>query len=387
MIAGLALTASCSPYQQVFFVGRVYDGATGERLTSYNISLEYLTTTVTGTVDGNGYYNVGPLPPYQDFTITISSASYRSFMSHNAMYKDPGTKTQVSYYYDAYLFPKSLQSPAVTFNINGTGTEAALPTGFVRLQPTLPSETYGLTPAGVDVAGGAPTNQVWQNAQDLQASTFSGMFNAGSIAIPAGALVYGVAYDVTIFGVDGFAEYDSAATGKTFISGVDGDQSYTLTPLIQTPLALVFNSASQAGVLTPDYSLTLVFNQPIMADAALDPNGLTFFLNEQFSITSPHVDTTGMGNVLNAPPETRMPSDFAGVNFSISGNTLKLTWSQSSGLMTKDPGDPIYSVTYGGLNAFPILPANNPSAPTSLVSQYLSGGSSVTVQGLAVSGP
>ena len=68
----------------VSFVGYLYDGASGSRLSGYTISALALTTEVAGTVDTEGRYTVGELSVWDDFTISIDADGYRPFRAHNA---------------------------------------------------------------------------------------------------------------------------------------------------------------------------------------------------------------------------------------------------------------------------------------------------------------
>jgi hypothetical protein len=384
LIVGLVscLVAACSstpaPYEPYFFIGHVYDGSTGERLTKFTLNLQYLGQNIGAGIDSTGYYSVGPLAPYQDFTISITATGYRSFLSHNPMLADPAIKTEESFYYDAYLFPTSLQTPDVTFSILGSDTAAPPVSGIVRLQPTASSETYGLTPAGIN-DGGVMRNQLWINSDDLQAATFSAPFMGATLDIPAGSLVYGVTYDVSIFGVGNYQEYDSRSHGVPFTAGVDGSQSFVLTPLSQSPLAAVFNSGAQPGVLTMDYGLTIVFNQPIALDPTQLMDDVTDAINDNFSIDAPDTNGNGMTNTLNGPPAMTPHGDYRGVDFIINGNNLQLSWSLSKGLMTADPGDPIFDVSYGGLDSIMIRPQNNPTAPSASVGSLIRAGSQTVV--------
>jgi len=74
---------------QIWFMGSVYNGATGQILsanngTAYEISLVSGTTTIRGTVDPNGRYTLGPLQAWNDYAVTISATDFRAFTSYNA---------------------------------------------------------------------------------------------------------------------------------------------------------------------------------------------------------------------------------------------------------------------------------------------------------------
>ena len=111
-------------------MGSIYDGATGAVLVDYDISLVYGSTTVTGKVDrATGRYTLGPLPAWNDYGVVVSQGGYRAFTSYNAMIAPltpPPASQQSDVYtahttqtfdFDAYLFPDSLVSSALTVNI------------------------------------------------------------------------------------------------------------------------------------------------------------------------------------------------------------------------------------------------------------------------------
>src|SRR5688572_33383590 len=72
-------------FTDYYFTGRVYDGAAGTRLVDYDIELQYLDRIVAGIVDDDGRYSIGPLQPFNDYTIAIRAEGFRSFLSHNLM--------------------------------------------------------------------------------------------------------------------------------------------------------------------------------------------------------------------------------------------------------------------------------------------------------------
>src|SRR4030095_17252714 len=65
---------------QIWFMGSVYDGASGILVTNYSISLTFGTTTINATVDATtGRYLLGPLSAWNDYAVTISQGDYRPF--------------------------------------------------------------------------------------------------------------------------------------------------------------------------------------------------------------------------------------------------------------------------------------------------------------------
>jgi hypothetical protein len=198
------------------FSGRVYDGVTGEQLTRYTASLDYADTTLPASVDSAGVYYVGALPGGNDFTVEVDGMNYRPFLSHNAQL--PPTGVDVSYYYDAYLFPADVLSPAATLTITAPDGTTPL-AGNVSLRPTGSSSLYA---SPTDQPAGVP-GQVWVNDEDLQAGAVSAAFTSGTVTLAQGQLVYGVTYAVTVYGVAGL----QPATA-TFTSGVDSSLTIPL---------------------------------------------------------------------------------------------------------------------------------------------------------------
>ena len=111
---------------QIWFMGSIYDGATGMIVNGYEISLTYGTTTIRGKVDGNGRYTVGPLPAWNDYAITISAPYYRPFVSYNAGIAPPtpppasqasdvyNSNTSQTFNFDAYVFPAASRLTPLT---------------------------------------------------------------------------------------------------------------------------------------------------------------------------------------------------------------------------------------------------------------------------------
>ncbi len=339
------------------FTGRVYDGASGARLTDYKLFLEYAGRIRRASVDRNGRYRVGELAPNHDFTIAITAEGYRSFLSHNPALPPnldchlpregicPGETDNASRYFDAYVFPSNLPSPEVTFDITLGDTEA-LPSGVIRLQPTTRSTLYD--EADEQVAGvGA---QLWANDDDLQARAITRTFTDGAITFEQGELVYGVTYTVTVFGIEGYAPAEAR-----YQSGIDGNTVITAFRVNNAPLALVFASPD-LGLPVADGTIILAFNQPILFDVEDDADLYRQAVDDNFSIVS--FDDDGDGN-RNALPDRGDGSRTRGTDVAISGNQVILTWSGT--LETTDADDAIRTVIYGGLNDLAIRSARGPA--------------------------
>jgi hypothetical protein len=353
------LGAACSSERDYYFVGRVYDGAYGVRLSDYKLTLEYLDQVVHASVH-DGRYLVGPLPPLQDYTITIERDRFRPFLSHNAMLPDASPKKDTSFYFDAYLFSSDLQSPAATFYITLSDSDAA-PSGTIRLRPVAHSKLYD-TPA--EMPAGVPT-QVWENDEDLQLATVEKPFSNGSVSFAQGELIYGVSYLVTIFAVGDHQLLDGA-----YVAGVQGDASFIVPPLMQPPLKLAYVSTS-LGVPVPTGQVDFVFDQPAVFDPLMTDTAYLRALEAAFSISSPDANNNGILNTL-------LPPGMRGIHAALDGNKLTLTWGQQAALQPADPGDPIRSVTYVGLDAVMLRPAKAPLAGAVSLGTLL-GAPSVTV--------
>lgn len=342
-----------------YFTGRVYDGVSQARLTDYAIRLEYFDRVIEGTVNEQGRYVVGPLLPNADYSIVIEAKGFRSFLSHNKRFAstDAGAP-QTSFYYDAFLYPEALQTPAVSCRFRLSGA-TGLPGGFVRLAPRTASSLFDDVdelPAGVD-------RQVWSNDEDLQQRSIVKELVDGDASFEPGELAFGVSYAVTLYGVSHYA----LAGAASFRAGVDSDPVWILEPVAVEDLAVVAVS-SDSLPLSPDASVSIRFNQPIALSPRVAESTLLKALNDNFSISSPDKDLDTTTNALLASGEA---ANYRGVNYTISGDTLLLTWTRAGSLATEDLEDPINSVTYGGLNQFSLYPANAAQPTESSLSDLL----------------
>jgi hypothetical protein len=351
---------------QQYFTGRVYDGVSLGRLTDFAIRLEYFDRVIEGTVDANGRYVVGPLLPNADYSIVIEAAGFRSFLSHNKRFASGAAAApQTSFYYDAFLYPEGLATPAVKcrFRLDGS---TDLPSGIVRLAPRSSSTLFDEddeTPAGVD-------RQVWQNDDDLQQRAVVKELADGEALFEAGELTFGVSYAVTLYGAGDYVLADNVA----FRAGIDAEPVWVLQPSAITGLAVVAIS-SESLPLSPDASVTIRFNQPIAISPRAAESTMLKAINDGFSISSPDKDMDATTNTLVTTGEL---ANYRGVNYAISGDTLQLTWARGGALLTTDAEDPINSVTYAGLNQLRIYPTNA-AQPTDSSLGSLVGSDSIVV--------
>jgi hypothetical protein len=347
---------------QIWFMGAVFDGATGQHVVNYQITLVYGTHSVSGTVDGTGRYTLGPLPAWNDYGVVITADTYRSFSSYNAGIAPPApatTSISSDVYtadttqtkdFDAYLFPAALTVPATTVTIVESGVNATSPSGSIRLQPTSSSVIQG--------AASEVPMQVWGNDDDILASVISDSFSSGTYPVAAQTLVYGVSYQVIVYDVTGYQPGMA-----TLQAGIQSGITITIPPATVTPLALVSNTASTCAVYnmptsgTSAAQVVLTFNQPIedgTTTAGKGPEALDANLSV-YTLDSAQLKT----NASSAVQER-------GTSFVISGNTLTLSFNPSAGLSTIVSGDILEEVVYNNLSTIYLQPIGHPESRVTL---------------------
>jgi len=356
----------CTDVGDVYwFTGRVYDGATGARISGYQTTLQYRDVTRDGEVDEQGRYLLGPLYPSADYSVVITANGYRSFLSHNAMRASPNAPSQ-TFYYDAYLYPSNAVVPATEVRVTLSDMPTPPTDGLVRMQPSggpARTQSEADTPTGV-------LRQIWENDDDLQFRAVTRPVQGGVALFEPGALVYGVTYRWTIQGVSGHQD-----TSGTFTAGVDAAVAATVQPYNGINLALAFTTAS-LNAIVPSGELVVVLNQPVEFNPSIQSSRMVEAVDSGLSIVSPDENSNGMRNALR--PNSN--ANDHNVSIAISGNRLTFTWDRNSALETADGGDPIIAVAYGNLDEVTIQPVNNrdPRAVRSL--SELVGGSGLTVR-------
>ncbi|MBJ94415.1 MAG: hypothetical protein CMP23_08030 [Rickettsiales bacterium] len=370
LTAALMMLAGCSPLGSFNFTGRVYDGASGNRLMDYSIRAEYWRESIAGQVDGSGRYTLGSIPEGQDFTVVIEAEGYRSFMAHTALFEDATPERTESLYFDAYLFPEGLPSPEVRFHINLPEPDV-LAEGVIRLEPTTSSSLYSESSEPVGISDGSHGRQLWRNDDDLQFRAVTRAFSDGQVTFAEGELVYGVTYAVTVLDVDGYADLS-----RTYTSGSQGDQAWTLNPEGYSSLQLVFASPS-LDLWNSEGLAVLIFNQPIAYYAEGRINDYLEAVDDATTIDSPDADGDGSENLLNFTVDDELVQE-RGTSITITGNQLQLGWSLA-GLEVADGDDPIHSVTYGGLYEVELVAADGPVTNRSSLGSLL-GSSNLTVE-------
>jgi hypothetical protein len=347
---------------QIWFMGSVYNGATGAILSGYEISLVSGTTTLRGTVDANGRYTLGPLQAWNDYAVTITAANYRGFTSYNAGIAPPTpppasqasdvytANTTQTFDFDAYLFPNGLQAAALTVSI--VKPDASPAVGSLRLRPTTASSIQ-------DQAAGV-TGQVWANDQDMLAAVHSRDFTEGTVVFYPDELVYGVTYQVTVYDVDGYQPTTATVRG--------GLQDTLVVNIVTTasPLLMVSNTIMQcrpAGQSTNVVSaaqVTFMFNQPVEDVTPAASGRAAEVLDDNIQVM------TSLGSTLKSDLSTTASEH--GTSFMLSGTMVQIAWNPSAGLNTPSAADTINYVNYGGLSGIMLQPIGHPELVKSLSS-------------------
>jgi hypothetical protein len=341
----------------ITFMGAVIDGVTSTPLTTYQISAVWGSKTVAGKVDANGRYVLGPVPAWNDYGIIIDAGDgYRAFSSYNAGIAPPAPPTTTlssdiyssdtaqTFDFDAYVFPKSIAAPDINVTVLESGANPMVPMGSIRLQPS--------TQPAIQGAIGEVGTQVWTNDRDLFAGVVSDTFTNGSYKAPGAMLVYGVSYQVTVFGVEGF----QPGTG-TVQAGVTSQASITVAPQTIPALQLVSNTASMCHAPanltdTTSAQVSFTFNEAIEDGTTTVGKGPEA-LDNGISISTSMFTSTLASNVSSTVQER-------GTSFTIAGNTLSFSWNPSVGLAVKGTGDVVQAVYYMNLSSIYLQPVGHP---------------------------
>ena len=362
---------------QIWFMGSIYDGAMGTIIPDYEIWLSFGTKTIQGKVDGNGRYTLGPLAAWNDYAITISRADYRAFVSYNAGIAPPtppaasqqsdvySANTMQTLNFDAYLFPAALAAAPLAISIIKSDSTTTPVEGSIRLRPTGQSNIQDQV-AGI-------TGQVWANDQDMLAAAFNGTVTAGSIVVPSEALVYGVPYNVQVYGVAGYQPTTAtvrAGAQESLIVSI----ATTASPLIMTANTIAqCKPFGQSTNVVATAQITFTFNAtsiedatPVTVSAGRGPE----ILDNGLSVV------TMLGTTLKPNASTTVQE--RGTSFLANGNTLMISWNPSVGLTAPSPSDSISSVTYNNLGSIMLQPAGHPELAKSLSSMLPGGVSFIT---------
>jgi hypothetical protein len=363
LLAFGGLTSGCGKddakgNHEIWFMGSIYDGASGAILGGYSISLAYGPKTIQGKVDGNGRYTLGPLPAWNDYAITVSLDGYRPFTSYNSGIAPPAppttsqaadvydANTTQTFDFDAYLFPASIQSSALTITIVKADASAEAAAGSIRLRP--------ISQSSIQDSIGGVGNQVWSNDQDMLAAVVNSQFADGSIVIDPSSLVYGVNYQVTVYDVPGFVP----VTGQTVRAGSQDSLIINISTTA-APLQILSNTismcrpAGQSTNVVMTAQVTFKFNTSSVEDVTPATSG-----RGQEVLDANLTVSTALGATLKSNLSTNVQE--RGTSFVLSGDTLSIWWNPSIGLNTPSATDTINSVTYNGLSGISLQPTGHP---------------------------
>jgi len=364
---------------KVYFVGYVYDGARGVRLDKSHlgsVTIKYRDKTITTEIETDGrYVSKEPLPTWQDYAVTIVADGYRPFISRNGGIDVPASlsmtdgvaaaATTQTFAYDAYLFPTDLKAPKVTVTIdrsdefasNGSGMTRARATGTIRLRPTS-SSLVDVTSAMVP---GGRSGRRWANDEDLLTQTITKPFTEGRVEFAEGELIYGVAYQIAIFDVDG---YQPQVT-DTLVAGSATSRMVMLTPEARDPLRIVSSTvgtcmppAGTANAYAAEVKLT--FNE------AIELVGNTFAEDIDNGVSFSPTGYTGPMTYCQLNNNVSPSAQEHGTRVTIDGSTITLAFNPSLGINSMSPVGctvpaMLTSVTYGNLQAVTVRPAGDTS--------------------------
>jgi hypothetical protein len=372
----------------VYFEGNVYDGSGAGALIKTQItsmSMEYRDKLIRIDIDDSGRYTTkDPLPTWQDYMVTIMADGFRPFVSHNPGFDVPASlakmqqgladiSTTQTFDFDAYLFPTNLMAPAMTIMVgtfdDTTGAaNLGKAAGTIRLRPT--------TQSSVQV--GTPSRMVWANDNDLLTSTITDSFMNGKYDVPAGKLVYGVTYEVSIYDVPGYQVYSSATdnTGNTgsknFVAGNVGTRTFQLQKLGKDPLRIVSSTATMCTppaptATTPGAQIVLTFSEPIEAVGTTYPEEL----DNNTTISEQGTTTFNLCPLKSGFDPTKQER---GTSVAISGSMMTFAWNPSVGLTPSmdmsgftvcTTPTAITTVNYG-ISTISVQPVGDPSRKASL---------------------
>ena len=360
---------------RVYFVGYAYDGATGARLTKAQvpaITIKYRDKVIAADVEADGrFVSKTPLPTWQDYAVSISAAGYRPFVSQNFGIDVPDSvamtdglvsgKTTQTFQMEANLFPVALKAPKFTLTIDQADALAAtmpMPraSGQVRFSPKSLSVLEGTA------QGTSPRVRRWLNDEDLRNQTISKVFAEGKVEVAEGEMVYGVAYEITVFGV---AEYQPKVFPELFVAGQVASRTLSLQKEQKDPLRIL---ASNADVCVPPAgsasefggALTLEFNEAIEfvgANAAEDiDNGVSITPAGSSAFQQP-------GSYCSLRSSLSPTVQERGSKVAIAGNKITFSFNPATGLnMPTNTTFPcvvpanLTSITYGNLQNVSLRP-------------------------------
>lgn len=396
LLAAALLGVSCdggegAAQHQVFFVGYVYDGATGKRLAAADltaISLKYRDKVVRTKIDTDGrFVTIDALPTWQDYSVYVGAEGYRPFVSNNPGIDVPkavqmtdgvGTKGTVqTFEFVARLFPLGIEPPKVRITIEKS--DALLQT----MAPTRAAGTLRLTPVSSSAIEQSllSGSHAWLNDEDLLTQTITKTFTEGFVEILGAELVYGVNYQIAIFDVDGYQPFPTSSGSQAGLLSAGSVTSLfvSLAPETKAPLKVLGTNADKC---MPPAPTATAFG------ATID---ITF--SDDIEVATPtfaeDVDngvSISVGTSTSTPCTLNPPGDPAkqerGTKATIDKRVLTLSFNPSVGLATITtygttctPPTSLAGVTYNLANVY-VQPVGDPVRKVSvgtLLGQLASG--------------
>jgi hypothetical protein len=348
------LIARGDQFGDIHFSGYALDGVTGRAIAGYELQLIFGTTTKKARVDRDtNRFTVGGLPEAQDYAVRITADGYRPFESSNGQFQFQ-TETEAfaggrrDFVYVAYLYPTSIVAPDTTINVFLDDNTTPAGNGTVRLTPTQQASDVetDFTPVGA---------QVWRNTLDQLTGTQSAALTNGVATFSGANLVYGVTYDINVFGVPGYQpdSGDDITIGDLVIDDISLESNASPAIVVQYISSDIYRG--QVPASTP-VSLTFVFNRPVELlpnTAGVAANAVD--LDSDFTVP----DTNNNGNTLTYCTSMSDTDAECGWSVTVSGNTLTITGTRSLDITTDDTGDRVSSVTFGGFYSINLRPAGS----------------------------
>lgn len=372
-LATLALLAAgaCSndtPAQnRVFFVGYAYDGASGARLDKTKlskVSIAYGEKTIAFDIADDGRFtSVDPLPTWQDYTVKIEADGYRSFASYNVGVDVPASlamtngvaqaATTQTLDFAASLFPVALKAPKFSMTIQGVDSTTGMPVtdkinGQIRLRPqNAPAILIGGSSATT------PAKRLWTNGEDLLTQTIVKPFTNGSAVVDEGEMVYGVAYELTIYGVDGYqpciftgatntttncgvsasSSFGSTVSNPTIVAGFVTSETFQLALEAQDPLRIVNVDAATCVPPSPMSNafggkVTLTFN----TDIEIVSSTLAEDIDNGISLSLPQASSPPYYTSCTLRPASGDPAQERGSKVEVGTDTLTFSFNPTIGI-------------------------------------------------------
>jgi hypothetical protein len=346
MILSLGALSACSVTREdttategYYFLGYVYDGVTNERLggDAYSLTLSYDRREIEADVDDAGRFYVGPLEPFHDYTVSIFADGYRDFYAAEPLLSSParGAEGVQSQLFEAYVFPTSVEAPAIAFTIRTP--DGTAPSGMLRVSPENDDGTSGISLDGT--IDGSVGSQIWANDADRKFATVVKEVSDGAVTFEPGELVYGVTYAATLFSSDGYQ-----FNAFSFTAGLTDDTNVVIPRLGEQPLAIVANNLDVDN-LQENAEVVLTFNRAVELSPTVATSVVEEAIDDGFGIVSPDFDADGEVNALTLTDE--VDASERGTSIEIEGDTLRLRWArEEENFETVDGDDPILNASY-----------------------------------------